>query len=498
MGGKKRSNLGSSGFLCFASITFIGLALRLYRLGHQSLWLDEVLTYLSSSGSLYHVFTQTEIATNVLPFYYFMVHPFLFLGQDEFVLRLPSLIVGSLSVPLFFLVVRQHLNGSTALWASSLMAISPFHIYYCQEARPYALFVFICLLSLWFLAECIKREGNRWLRVGFAITAAATFYCHTAAIPFIGFMAAYVALVVPRKKWGVWILIFIAIAILLIPGLIRATAIQVGFSKIRSFEPSYLAYVLWAFSTGFSLGPNLIELHRPDKLGYIITYLPLIVPILVCTCGLALHGAIQLSTKDRTQFFIFTLFFFLPIIFMSIAAFITTRPFNVRHVIPSFLPFLLFVSVGIRSFRKQAVQAGVGGLVLAISVVSLVNYYFNDRYYRDDNRRAGEFLTTHAEQGDLIICMVSYSLRGLQHYSPDDRDLTFVGYPERSNRINVKRLPSDLQNIVAGRKRFWVFYCRTYDSDPWGRLRLFLGRRSVPRLNFRSNGVELMLYEKAS
>ena len=319
-------------------------------------------------------------------------------------------------------------------------------------------------------------------------------------LPYCGHTIYYVSCCLCRlhasaQKWGVWILVFIGIAILLFPAVIRVMAIQIGFSKVRSFELSYLPYILWAFSTGFSLGPNLAELHRPDKIAHIITYLPLIIPTVACTCGLAFHGIIQLYKKDRPKFFIFTMFFFFPILFMSAAAFITTRPFNVRHVIPSFIPFLTCLAVGIQSFKKQIVQAAAGAVIIAISVWSLMNYYFDEQYYRDDNRGAGEFLTTHTNQGDLILCMVSYSLRGLQHYSPKDKDLTFFGYPEQINRLDIKKLPSEMQAIVADRKRFWVFYCRTYDSDPWERLRLFLGKKFVPSLNFRSNGVELILYE---
>ena len=76
-------------------VVLLGLTLRTFWLGHQSLWTDEVLSSLSSTGPLSWVVTQKTINTNIPPLYYAVLHFFLPLGDSERVLRLPSVVFGT-------------------------------------------------------------------------------------------------------------------------------------------------------------------------------------------------------------------------------------------------------------------------------------------------------------------------------------------------------------------------------------------------------------------
>jgi len=203
------------------AILFLGTAIRAYRLGHQSLWFDEILTYHISSDSILQIITQPAVNTNILPLYYLVVHPMLGIGSQDALLRLPSLIFGSLSILQFYFVVRNWLGRTIGLISATLMAISPFHIWYSQEARPYIMLLFLALLSLCLFQKLIKKETNLWLKLGFIISTAATFYCHTVAIAFFIFLGTYVLLTVPQKKWKKWVPVFGCIVLLLLPGIYR-------------------------------------------------------------------------------------------------------------------------------------------------------------------------------------------------------------------------------------------------------------------------------------
>lgn len=491
----KKNDIHTFSVIGLLLITVIGTGLRIYRLGYQSLWYDEILTFLSSSGTFTHVLFQTEIETYILPLYYLVVHAFLYLGEEDVILRIPSLIFGSLSIPLFFLVVREILGAETGVLASFLLAISPFHIFFSQEARPYAMFLFLCLLALYLLQQCLKHKESNWLKLGFAVVAASTLYCHTVAIPFLMFLALYLVLMgsqIKLKEWGGTVS---GLTILLLPALYRIMMIQEESGLGRSFELSYLPYVMWAFSTGFSLGPTLLELHLTDKMNYVIEYLPMIVPILVYISGLVLFGAKKLFQKNRTHFLVLCLFFLLPLMFMSFAAIVISRPFNVRHIIPSLLPFLVFVALGIQNLNKRPLQFLGVGIFIVISVFSLKNYYFEDRYHREDYRGASQFLTAHSTQGDLIICMVPYTRTGLLYYLSSDNKLALVGYPKNTAFVDPTQIPEDLLKIIATRDRFWVLYSRVFAADPRGHLKSYLETSFSPSNEFHSTGVELILYE---
>ncbi|WP_454061663.1 glycosyltransferase family 39 protein [Candidatus Nitrospira salsa] len=477
------------------SVTVIAAALRIYRLGYQSLWMDEVLTYLSSNGTLAHVLFQTEVHTSILPLYYLFVHAFLYLGEEDIILRVPSLIFGTLSIPLFFMVVRDMLGSLTGTIASFLLAISPFHIFYSQEARPYALYLFLCLLALYLLQQCLNRENNHWLKLGFIVAAASTFYCHTTAVPFLVFLGLYIMITLPKQKWREWIPTFLGLGILLLPALYRIYTIQVGWESARSFEAPYLLYILWAFSTGFSLGPNLIELHQPDKMKYIVQYLPIIVPIFMYVVTIFAFGVWKLFRKDKAILLILALLFLLPVIFVGLAAILNVGPFNTRYIIPSLLPFLVFVALGVQNFQKRSFQIVSVCIFTIISIVSLNNYYFEDHYHREDSRGASQFLAEHAIQGDLIICMAPYTKTTLLHYLSSANNFSVVGYPKDNAFVDPVQIPEDLQKIIAGRNRFWVFFSRIFHADPTGHLKSHLESFFSPTSKFNSTGVELILYE---
>ena len=84
------------------------------------------------------------------PLYYALLHAWAaLLGTGPAALRLLSLVVGVLTIPLLYLVARRMLSTRAALLAALLLTISPLHVYYSQEVRMYGL---VALLSVGVLA----------------------------------------------------------------------------------------------------------------------------------------------------------------------------------------------------------------------------------------------------------------------------------------------------------------------------------------------------------
>ncbi len=148
--------------LVLVLLTLAALALRLLALGSKSLLTDE--------GSSYY-FSQLPVATILWglcdphpPGYYLLLRAVAVLGASEWWLRLPSALAGALAVPLTWLVARQAIRpvaspnaawaDRAALLAAGLVAFAPLHIWYSQEARPYALLSALALLMVW--------VGLRW------------------------------------------------------------------------------------------------------------------------------------------------------------------------------------------------------------------------------------------------------------------------------------------------------------------------------------------------
>jgi len=168
------------------------------------------------------------------------------------------------------------------------------------------------------------------------------------------------------------------------------------------------------------------------------------------------------------------------------------------------------------------------GALLLVSLVSLHNYYFNERYHREDNRAAGRFLEAHAAPDDLVIACAHYTLQNIQYYTQRD-DLRIVGYTARreletlsnnetangSHEIESIGLVSasslspspslstadslvadELRRIIGDRPRVWLFLSRTYHGDPKGYLRGFFNEHFRANIRFQGAGVEVICYEQ--
>ena len=140
-------------------LLLIAFALRLYRLDHQEIWGDEAHSaYLSklplSSAASPRMETNPPLYHLILWFWVKLT------GSSVFALRFLSLVLGVLTVPLVYGLARLAFGELVGLLATLLCAISPFQIYYSQEARMYALATFFTTLSMFLLARIVSGESS--------------------------------------------------------------------------------------------------------------------------------------------------------------------------------------------------------------------------------------------------------------------------------------------------------------------------------------------------
>ncbi len=155
-------------------IFLLGLGLRLYKLDFQSFWLDEYynIAVASQIKSLFHGFN------GLPPAYIFLLKEWLaFFPLSEITARLPSAIIGSLSVLLFYQLGKELFNTRIALWASFFLAISTIHIDCSQEAKQYPLmFVMVMLMQLEFVRILKYNRPVNYILYGLFSTIG--FYTH--------------------------------------------------------------------------------------------------------------------------------------------------------------------------------------------------------------------------------------------------------------------------------------------------------------------------------
>jgi hypothetical protein len=104
--------------------TLTGLVLRLYRLGAPPLSSQEIYTWDFAHQSVpFIVGRLSHIETNP-PLYYLMMKLVMTIGETEFLLRLPSLIAGTLAIPLVYILGRLGGAPRSGVIGAGLVSLS--------------------------------------------------------------------------------------------------------------------------------------------------------------------------------------------------------------------------------------------------------------------------------------------------------------------------------------------------------------------------------------
>ncbi len=218
-------------------IILIGFGLRLLRLGEQSLWYDEGVTWMLSQMQLPSLIQWT--ADDIQPPLYYLLlwATDLLFSDSEWALRFPSALSGTLLIPLLYSLARalsgRRAAGLAPLLAAALAALSPLLVYYSQEARMYTLLVFEAALATYLLAKIVtghlslvtrQESGVRGqpaqidhspftihhlpfptpFSLLYAVTAAAALYTHYFAAFLLAAHGIYALLVLWRQRTGAW------------------------------------------------------------------------------------------------------------------------------------------------------------------------------------------------------------------------------------------------------------------------------------------------------
>jgi hypothetical protein len=506
--------------MVLVGLMVVGTLLRTYRLGYQSLWNDEVVTWISAQGSPWRISTQRVENSNIPPLYYLVAGaslPLRGLLGVEAALRTPSVLVGVLSLPLLFVVVRAWLDDRVALLAAAAMTVSPFHVWYSQEARPYALLLFLSLIALYCLQQALARPGRWEWKAATAVAAAATFYCHTVGVAFMAFVVVYVGIatrhpnLVPpgnagtpspnpgqwRERLEGWIAAFIAMVVLCLPGIYRLAMFPPTESadNARGFSPIQFGYALWSFAVGYSYGPSLDELHRPDRNAILLHSAATIVPVGILLVVVTALGIRALGRRFPAGRVPVTLWLVFPVAFAAVGALVTVHPFNVRYTIISFLPALVLMVMGVDALPGRPLRAATWVALAAVCAVSLRGYYADPRYARDDNRGAAAFLTAHGGTGAVVVVHRAFTVKDLRFYAPS---ATHIAPFPRARKPGEQLTPmAELTALAGGQDHVWLFLSRaTPDED--APITAFFARQYRRTESFVSSGVELYEYTRDS
>lgn len=170
--------------LALAILIVVGAVIRLV-VARQSIFADELSTYwivathglggvLSLLNGTYPGIQHAEITPPL-----FFVASWLTsqLGHAPELVRAPSLVAGTLTIPAVYLLGVRTIGRPGALLAAAFTTLSPFMVYYSAEARSYAVMMLLATLSTLAMIRAVETRRARWW-FAYALLSCAAFYTH--------------------------------------------------------------------------------------------------------------------------------------------------------------------------------------------------------------------------------------------------------------------------------------------------------------------------------
>lgn len=144
----------------FTVVLCFGIWMRFHALDRQSLWDDEVSTLRTFStpySQWLHRFRTYEVHP---PLYFLELRAWRAVAGSSLVrLRANSAFWGSLSLLLIYIVASLYGGNTLGFLTMALLVVSPLHLAYSQEARPYAFAVALSIAALIVLEKTVDRRS---------------------------------------------------------------------------------------------------------------------------------------------------------------------------------------------------------------------------------------------------------------------------------------------------------------------------------------------------
>ena len=451
-----------------------------WNLGSEDLWWDESLT-LQRAESAWLPLLKNHIvladglslltSTDQHPFFYFLLQAVLlrFAGNDEFALRFVSGASATLMVPVAFafamLYVRRNVFPATApAWAALLAAVSPFFLWFGQEARPYALWALLALLSAYMLlraSETLKQQTVHWPWVaGYVVTMLMFLTTHYYAVFLLPVHAILIYRAVRSRSKTAAILLAVALVVL------GALLISVAFwfVVVRQAAGANFSSISWKILlpdllNAFSLGLS-VDISRVFSLDLLFGLL-------------ALAGSIwalrSRSAWERDGWTPVAMVAF-PVAGILVGNLFHPVYMTARHLSLIGGPFILLVGagVGLTWQLRPWFAVLVAMFLVAGSGCSTVNYFTQEEYAQDDFSRLGAELDNRLAPGDLVLIKSPFAWRIFSYYLPK---ATVNGMPGNNQEIDVFGAPllnqpwseryAFLDRETEGRRRIWLLVSGT-------------------------------------
>jgi hypothetical protein len=146
--------------LLLSGATALGLGVRIWAAAGAEIWLDESYSVLLAIAPLREMAADLAVDSSP-PLYYLVLKAWTILAPfHAFWLRVPSLLLGTATIPAIWFVGKRVDTPRAGLAAAWLLAVHPLHVHYSEEIRMYALLALLGLAFYFALFHVLPRSGR--------------------------------------------------------------------------------------------------------------------------------------------------------------------------------------------------------------------------------------------------------------------------------------------------------------------------------------------------
>ena len=445
-----------------ALILIAGLILRLFKLD-QSLWLDEAInvTFVKNLNLKSLIFDYS-VGDFHPPFYHILLRGWVLLfGSSEIAVRLPSVILGLVTVCIGYLIAKKLFDNKTALISATLIATSPLHVYYSQEARMYMLAAFFASLSVYFFVSILKKET---LVYWFGFVTSTALMLYSDYLPYL-LLPVYVIFLlifknnIRKSTARTFLPAFILIFVLIVPWLsIFPKQLSAGLSAAAA-SPA------WSNVVGSSSLKDLVVMYVKFVIGRISNDNNLIYALLFAPAGAIFTLLLFLSSfrMNHLRFFLW-LWLLVPILSAFLISFFVPvfAYFRFIYILPA---FYILISSSINMVNWPKFNRFFLTLVLAVNLISLGIYFSNTKFQRENWKGAVAYVHA-ASTGDFpVLFEASEPFSPFDYYN--NGSVKAYGALE-SFTANQKEVATKVDNLTQNARKVFLFQYLSQITDPEG------------------------------
>jgi 4-amino-4-deoxy-L-arabinose transferase-like glycosyltransferase len=472
-----------------------GLVLRFFRLGSQSLWVDEIITlknsHIGAPGILSSFFSTLQG-----PLVSLVVHFWAALSTADAFLRIPFAVAGALTVGAIYLLARALMDQWTARHTAFVVSLSPVLVWYSQEIRGYSFVVLFSVLMTYFFVQWLARPTSRnasfyglMVFAGLVSNLSAAFVAASHLI--------YLVLSPSRRKliprWAVAVFIVLLVFSPWVREIIERSRVEApaasGEVAIGGGGISLAAvpYAYFAYGLGYTLGPSIRDLQADrwgavrDNAGWIaLGSLVLAVPLLV--------GIVALARTDANLLSLLGTWAVVPVVAAALIAGLGYKAFSVRYGLVALPACALIAGRGLAVISRTRFWPFLLAFT-ALMGLSLYNYFAVPGYGKEDSRAAAAEIRARFQPGDAVLA--AYTGEALEYYLRGAAEVKFF---EAGNLVSDEAIEARCREIASGATRVWLVLCREWMIDKRGVVKAWFDGNLAPAGSTVFPGIRVHLY----